>query len=123
MHRSIVIFLFLLVGFYVNAQKLISIDSISNYLGQHVVICDNVADVFEPTDRVKNAYINFGGKYPDHKFTIVIFEEDIPNFAEIPVSYFKDKIICVQGMITFFREKPQIVARNPEQIQVVFEWE
>jgi hypothetical protein len=123
MLRSIVLFLLLSTSFFLNAQKLISIDSISNYVGQHIVICDNVTDIFEPTDRVKNAYSNFGGKYPDHKFTVVIFETDLPNFIERPVLYYRGKNICVQGMITFYREKPQIVARHPEQIMVVFDEE
>lgn len=120
MKNSIIVIFFLLLGYFASAQKLISIDSIPNNLGQHVMICEKVIEAFKPIGDNKLTYLNFGGKYPNNTFTVVIYPKDLPNFPFNPVEKYKDKNICVQGMISFFKDKPQIVAKNPEQIVVVF---
>ena len=74
---------------------------------------------FGKNEKVKNVYLNMRDQYPDHKFTVVIFESDLPKFPENPVIFYKDKSICVQGKISFYKEKPKIVAKNEEQIEVV----
>lgn len=120
MKRSITLFLFLVVGYCLSGQKLISIDSIPNNLGQHVMICEKVVDAFKPNGENKNTYLNFGGMYPNNTFTVIIFSKDLPNFPFNPMDEYKNKNICVQGIISFYKGKPQIVVRNPEQIDVVF---
>lgn len=111
--------LILLFALSINAQKLIPLDSISCNGGKNVKICEKVTDSFKAQGDEKPTYLNFGGKYPDHKFTVVIFAKDYPNFPYSPAEYLKDKNVCVTGIIVYFKERPQIVAKNPEQIEVM----
>lgn len=100
------------------SQTQIPIDSVSSYIGQHIKICDKVADTFRPAGESSITYLNFGGKYPNNKFTIVIFAKDLVNFPFSPVEKYKNHNVCVTGMAAEYKGKPQIVARFPDQIEV-----
>lgn len=117
--KKLFIISLLLLATLLKAQTLIPIDSIPNYLGQHIQICEHVSDVYKAVGDNKSTFINFGGKYPNNTFTIVILAKDYPNFPFAPVEHLKDKNVCVQGVVTYHKDKPQIVARHPEQINVI----
>jgi hypothetical protein len=51
--------------------------------------------------------------------TIVIYGNNRNLFSEAPESFFKEKEICVSGKIVLYKEKPQIVIYNKEQIMVL----
>jgi hypothetical protein len=110
--------LFLFVINCLSAQTEISIDSVSSYIGIGIKVCDQVTDAFRPQGEDKITYLNFGGKYPNHKFTVVIFAKDLPNFPFNPVEKYKNKKICVTGMGAEYKDSPQIVVRFPEQIEI-----
>lgn len=97
---------------------MISIDSLSSYIGQHVKVCDKIADAFRPSGESSITYLNFGGKYPDHKFTVVIFAKDLVNFPFSPVEKYKNQNVCVTGTAEEYKGKPQIVAKFPDQITI-----
>jgi hypothetical protein len=118
MIKSIITAVFLILAFISNGQKLISLDSLGCNGGKLVKICEKVSDTFKPAGDDKPTYLNFGGKYPDHKFTVVIFAKDYPNFPYSPMEYLKDKNVCITGTITYYKERPQIVASKAEQIEV-----
>lgn len=100
------------------SQTQIPIDSVSVYIGQHVKICDKVADAFRPAGESSITYLNFGGKYPNHNFTVVIFAKDLVNFPFSPVEKCKNQNLCVTGMAAEYKGKPQIVAKFPDQIEI-----
>lgn len=100
------------------SQTTISVDSVSSYIGQHIKICDKVSDAFQPKGDIKMTYINFGGKFPDNTFTVVIFPADLPNFSFIPADHYKNQKVCVTGIAAEFKGKPQIVAKFPDQIEI-----
>jgi len=100
------------------AQTEIYIDSVSSYIGQNVKVCDKIADAFRPAGESSITYLNFGGKYPDHKFTVVIFAKDLVNFPFSPVEKYKNQNVCVTGMAAEYKGKPQIVAKFPDQIEI-----
>jgi len=87
-------------------------------MGQHIKICDKVTDAFKPAGDNKMTYINFGGKYPNNTFTVVIFASDLPNFPFAPADHYKNQKVCVTGMAAEYKGKPQIVARFPDQIEI-----
>ena len=103
---------------FLTAQTQISIDSVSSYLGQHVKVCDKVADTYKAAGEGSMTYLNFGGKYPDHKFTVVIFAKDLINFPFSPVEHYKNHNVCITGMAAQYKGKSQIVARFPVQIEI-----
>ncbi|MBK9254215.1 MAG: hypothetical protein IPM42_01870 [Saprospiraceae bacterium] len=115
---SAVIFVFASATSFAQTSEIL-LDSISFYMGQHVKICAKVDDTFRAEKENALTYLNFGGKYPEHKFTVVIFATDLPNFPYIPVQNFKDKNVCVEGMLSEFRGKAQIVAKFPNQITII----
>lgn len=120
MQRIMIVLFIITTGFSLYCQKIITIDSIDNNLGQHVMICQKVVDTFRGTGENKISYLNFGAKFPNNTFSVVIFPKDLPKFPFDPVVEYKDRNICVQGMISFYKEKPQIVVKNPEQIEIIF---
>ncbi|MEZ4906890.1 MAG: hypothetical protein R2771_04425 [Saprospiraceae bacterium] len=120
MKKSITIMLVILSSVVLYSQRTISLDSIDIVRkGDYIKICDKVTDVFKPEGEKKNTYINFGGHYPDHKFTVVIFASDYPHFTYTPVEYLKDKNICVTGIVSVYKDKPEIIAKKEQQIEIV----
>ncbi len=109
---------FILLSCHISAQKEITIESVSSYIGQHVKVCDKIADAFRPAGESSITYLNFGGKYPNHKFTVVIFAKDLVNFPFSPVEKYKNQNVCVTGMAAEYKGKPQIVAKFPDQIEI-----
>ena len=83
-----------------------------------IKVCDKVSDTFQGKGENKITYLNFGGNYPDHKFTVVIFPQDLNNFPFVPSVRYKDKNVCVTGMISIFKEKPQIIVETVDKIEV-----
>jgi DNA/RNA endonuclease YhcR with UshA esterase domain len=49
-------------------------------------------------------------------FTVVIWGEDRSKFDKPEVTY-RGQLICVTGKITSYRDIPQIVVRDPKQIE------
>lgn len=114
-------FLILLMGLFTHfllSQALVPLDSISNHIGATIKVCDKVMDTFMTKGERKIAYLNFGGRYPDHKFTVVMFMSKLPESKNDPVVYYKDKNICVIGELTLYKDKPQIVLKAWEQIEL-----
>jgi hypothetical protein len=83
-----------------------------------IKVCDKVSDTFQGKGENKITYLNFGGKYPNHKLTVVIDPSDLANFLVSPVIYYKNKNICIIGKVTYFIEKPQIIVKTSEHIEI-----
>ena len=118
MPKFLIILSLLFASTFLSAQTVISIDSVSSYIGQHVKVCDKIADAFRPSGESSITYLNFGGKYPNHKFTVVIFAKDLVNFPFSPVEKYKNQNVCVTGMAAEYKGKPQIVANKADQIEI-----
>jgi hypothetical protein len=118
MTRSLIIILSFLFSNLITAQTQIPIDSVSSYLGQHVKVCDKVSDTYKQAGESSLTYLNFGGKYPNHKFTVVIFAKDLINFPFSPVEKYKNHNVCVTGMAAEYKGKPQIIAKFQDQIEL-----
>jgi endonuclease YncB( thermonuclease family) len=63
-------------------------------------------------------YLNF---HPNWKryVTVVILAEDLPKFPVDPESAFRGKKIRVRGEVTLFRDRPEMIVRDPVRITVV----
>ena len=72
-------------------------------------------------NKKKIIFLNIDGKFPDHPFTAVIFEEyfsKFPNFARIREMY-ENKTVRIRGTIEEYKGKPQIVLTSQDQIKIV----
>ena len=101
-----------------STQKQIPIDSVASYIGQVVKVCDKVAGTFETKGEKPVTYLNLGADYPNTKLTIVIFQKDLPKFPFTPSDHYKGMNVCVTGEVGTYKEKVQIIANKPEQIEI-----
>ena len=88
------------------------------HLGETATVCGVVVSAKYAT-RVHGAptFLNLDRPYPDHPFTIVIWETDRSAFDRPEVAY-ADKSVCVTGKIETHNGKPQMVLRDPSQIDL-----
>jgi DNA/RNA endonuclease YhcR with UshA esterase domain len=115
--KKIILLLILFTGvIWVKAQT-IPADSLSSYIGKTVTVCDQVADT-HVTKESKVTYLNIGKAYPDQSFTVVIFAADAANFPYTPSVYLKGKSICVTGVAKLYKERPEIIVQQADQIKV-----
>lgn len=97
----------------------ISASEVARYLGENRTVCGFVASAtFASQSRGQPTLLNLDKPYPGHIFTIVIWGSDRPRFTVAPERALRDKRVCVTGLITEYRGKPQIVVTLPSQIQV-----
>ncbi|MBK7806971.1 MAG: hypothetical protein IPJ51_11785 [Saprospiraceae bacterium] len=118
MPKSIIIFSLLFASTFLSAQTVISIDSVSAYIGKTVKVCDKVAGTFVTKSDKPLTYLNLGTDYPKAKLTIVIFQKDLINFSFTPSDHYKGQNVCVTGEIKQYREKIEIIANRPDQIEM-----
>jgi S1/P1 Nuclease len=87
-----------------------------NNIGKYATVCEKVFSV-----RTSQAItqINIGSKYPNSPLTIVIFAKNYANFKVPPDELYKDKNICVRGIIKVRQGKAQIVIEKPADIIVI----
>jgi len=62
-----------------------------------------------------NVYLNFGAAYPNEVFTAVIKSESTAVFPE--AEGLMGKTVTVTGVITLYKDKPQIVLEKRGQLQ------
>jgi DNA replicative helicase MCM subunit Mcm2 (Cdc46/Mcm family) len=72
--------------------------------------------IVEVTKREKVAYLNFVEKFPENPFTAVIFSKRFDDFGDL--DRFKNKNVEVTGIVSKFRDKPQIVLDDVSQIKI-----
>jgi opacity protein-like surface antigen len=91
------------------AQKKITVDELTNNVGNIVTVCDRIVDGrFLQTSADKITLLNIGGRFPYQKLTIVIPAESRGVFPSAPELFFPNKTVCITGKVELFREKPQI---------------
>jgi DNA/RNA endonuclease YhcR with UshA esterase domain len=89
----------------------------ARHVGKRATVCGTVASThFAAGSRGTPTFLNLDRPYPNQIFTAVIWGEDRSRFGEAPDVYYRDKAVCVSGMIQRYRGKPEIVVRSPEQI-------
>lgn len=113
-------FFFLLLTGGVFAQECeITIHNALEYKGEEVTFCGVISQVSTPINNSGNpTYFNFGGYYPNHKFTLVLWESNKHRFRK-DLDYYNGKKVSVTGVIQEYRGKGQIVLVFPEQIEVI----
>jgi len=85
-----------------------------SHIGDYAKVKGYVADV---NVREKVAYMNFDNKYPKHTFTAVVFKEKFEVFGDL--NRFRNKNVEVEGKISTYNNKPQIILNSVKQIKIV----
>jgi DNA/RNA endonuclease YhcR with UshA esterase domain len=84
------------------------------YYEEAMVVTGKVAQVIIRPDV---AFLNLDRPSPDSPFTAVIFEENIGQFGDL--QKFKGQDVEVNGTLTEYHDKPEIILESPAQIKVV----
>ena len=115
--------LLLLAGFSsIRAQKSIKLEEVASHIGDTVSVTGKVyGSRYLENSKGTPTLINLGAAYPNQLLTVVIFGEDRKKFTEAPETFFLDKIINVTGKLELFRDKPQILVKEPSQIRTISE--
>ena len=113
----------LLIGLFCTiasfAQTEIKLEDISKHIGDSVKVCAKIyGGIF--LERVKDTptFLNVGGSYPNNPLTIVIWADVRKEFEQKPEEFYKDKAVCIFGKITLYKDKPQIVLYNKNQLVI-----
>lgn len=103
----------------VKVKKALTPEEAKQHAGETSTVCGVVASTkYLDSSKSKLTFLNLGRPFPDQPFTAVIPEAARLKFKEHPEEFFKGKTICVTGLITINREKPQIAISDPSQIQI-----
>jgi DNA/RNA endonuclease YhcR with UshA esterase domain len=113
------LFFLLFTGGLIAQECAITTNNALEYKGKEVTVCGVVSQVSTPLNNSGNpTYFNFGGYYPNHKFTAVLWESNKSNFRK-DLDYYDGKRVAITGVIQEYRGKAQIVLVYPEQIVVI----
>lgn len=101
-----------LAAFSAKAQQTFSASEFAKGLGKTGTLCDTVASLRIVSDTL--TLLNMGGVYPNQKYTIAVKGNKITlDWAKL-----KGKFLCVTGVFEMYKERPEIVAAQPGQIDV-----
>lgn len=115
----LIIFICLVSSSLFAQDTVISVNEVRDYIGQEVIVQGKVDQVVHLTSvRGKPTYFNMGGKYPDNKFTLLLWESNKHKFTK-GAQFYEGKTIKILDTIETFRGKPQIVISDPGQMEVL----
>jgi hypothetical protein len=115
-------------GTLIPAGEPITAQDAKNHIGQVGTVCGKVSDSrFAIYSRGSPTFLNLDQPYPNEVFTVLIWAEYRSRFGS-PEIRFREKEICVTGVITRYRTfssirraiwgVPQIVVTEPSQITI-----
>ena len=89
-----------------------------NHIGERATVCGNVVSAhYAARTKGNPTFLNLDEPYPNQIFTILIWGSDRDKFGN-PETRFQNKKVCVTGVVKDYRGKPEIVAEQPDQIQL-----
>ncbi len=90
----------------------------SNHIGEFATVCGTVETAhFAYRSKGQPTFLDFDAPYPNEDFSVVIWGSDRTNFSIRPEVAYRDKAICVTGQISTYRGAPQVIVREPNQIE------
>ncbi len=69
------------------------------------------------SERSHTLFVNFGGRYPNHVFTAVIFSKSLQSFPD--ARSWEGKVIRIPGKVQLYREKSEIILTARDQVTVL----
>lgn len=84
------------------------------HINETLIVTGKVAQV---TVREKLVYVNLDKPFPDSPFTAVVFARATNQFGDL--SKLKNKNVEIKGKIEEYRDKPQVILNNTNQLTVI----
>ena len=96
-----------------------TVATVHEHVGQIITICGTPSQVSAPA-KVKGdpVYLNFGGTYPNHTFTVIIWDDVHKGKREKLVKRYTDKSLRIKGWVKTRDGKPEITVKTLEDIEV-----
>lgn len=89
------------------------IESFNQYVDKNITLKAKIDQVSEVRG---NIFFNIGGFFPNQKICLIIFNNDRYLFPD--VQSYEGKNIVINGTVTSYRGKPQIILKNQSQLKV-----
>jgi endonuclease G len=91
-----------------------------DHIGKFTTVCGKVVSIkYVENGKGNPTYINLDKKFPDQQFTVVIYGDVRTSFSYVPDKKLMNKTICVKGKIGQYKDIPQIVVNEEEQIEIL----
>jgi hypothetical protein len=118
MKKMILTYCFMLASFIVMSQSVPAKDALKNE-GKTITVCDKIyGGIFMSRSGSQPTFLNVGAAYPNSPLTILIWGNDRRKFKWKPEEYFKDKKVCITGVIKKYNGKAEMVVTDPAQIMI-----
>lgn len=91
--------------------KFIKAVEAKNYVGQTRTFCGRLQQI-KPF--AKGEYLNLDRTYPNQSLTVVVWSSDAHKFS--PFNQSMQKVICINGEVSAYKNKPQIILRSVDQL-------
>ncbi|HEV2523341.1 MAG TPA: hypothetical protein VGT24_13255 [Candidatus Acidoferrales bacterium] len=99
------------------AKKFTAVEA-KDHIGEQATVCGKVASTrYAATSRGKPTFLNLDKPYPSQVFTVLIWGENRDKFGA-PEEKYRDQVVCVTGKITEYRGAPEVVASDPQNIEI-----
>lgn len=90
----------------------------ATHMGQAAKICGPVQTTAYLPDRDRSpTVLRVGGTYPYERINVVIYGEDREKFSAPPEETYRQKEICVTGMVEMYAGSPSVVLSDPADIE------
>lgn len=84
------------------------------YVGQTITVEGDIVATFDSGSVI---FLNFSDNRSD--FTLVVFQEDADSFPVAPDVAYRGQRVRATGEVELYRNRPEIVLRSPDQIEIV----
>ncbi len=99
----------------INAQSAVSTENAKNFVNKDTTVVGVATQV--NTTKSGVTFINMDGKFPENKFSAIIYKDDSSKFED--VKKMEGKTIEVSGKIQEYNGKYNIVLKEPKQLKEV----
>tara|TARA_B100000900_G_C20465524_1_gene669133 strand:- start:588 stop:953 length:366 start_codon:yes stop_codon:yes gene_type:complete len=91
-----------------------------NNKGKFLKVCGKIDSAYmHKSSNAELIFLNMGGKFPNHKFTgLIRYSSSKGNFISQPDKKYEGKFVCISGVITMYKKKPQIQIDFENQIEL-----
>jgi len=100
------------------AADALSSQDAAKHIGESATVCGTVVST-NYASRTKRlpTFLNFDQPYPHQIFTVVIWGSDRAKFGTPEVALM-GKRVCARGIIQMYQGRPEIIASDPQQLDV-----
>jgi micrococcal nuclease len=96
--------------------KIVNACDSKNYYGKELIVEGKIVQTFR--SKTNTVFLNFEKPYPEQCFSAVIFNSSQKQFGPEPEKYYLNKTVRIKGVIKKYQGKPEIILKNPNQIEV-----